>query len=486
MVRMIYNGFFMKLKMITVGILTVLSLSTLTACNKKNDQAAAPAGQQQAPTEVDVKVVALGSMPISKTFSGRISAYQTSEVRPQVTGIIDEVLFQEGSVVRAGQPLYRISIDNYRSSVAAGEAAVAQARANVATAQANLVGAEASHAQAQADLARLEGLLEVEAISKQVYDQATTAVRTTRAAVEAARATLSQSQAAVGSAQASLSASQLDLNRTIIRAPITGKSGISAVTAGALVSSGQATSLVNISQLDPIYVDISQSSSELLQLQAQLANGTASQGSREVELVLEDGSVYPIKGQLTLSSATVNEATGAVTLRARFSNPNQILLPGMYVNARLAQSVVGNATLVPQTALMRTPKGDAQVYIVNAQNVVEVRPVTLGGTQNGQWVITGGLQNGDRVIVNGAAKVKPEQTVTPKVMADESQSVTHNQTPPTQSAPTGTNSVLKANMGQAQATQTPVTPTQAKAPNDGAEQAEAMAAADGEPAKNAQ
>ncbi|MDO5651475.1 MAG: efflux RND transporter periplasmic adaptor subunit [Moraxella sp.] len=471
----------MKKNLYTVAMAAVLTTSILAACSKQ-DNAGAAAGQQMPPAAVDVQVVTLGALPMTKTFSGRTSAYKTSEVRPQVTGIIDEILFQEGSIVQAGQPLYRINIDNYRSSVASGEAAVVQARANVSTAQANLIGSEATLAQAQADLARYASLLEVEAVSKQTYDQAVTAVNTARASVEAMKATLRQSQAAVNAATANLSASQLDLNRTIIRAPISGKSGISAVTAGALVASGQATSLVTISQLDPIYVDISQSSSELLQLREQLANGSASQGSTQVELVLEDGSSYPIKGQITLASAQVDETTGAVTLRARFANPNQVLLPGMYVNARLAQTIANNATLLPQTAVTLTPKGGAQVYIVDGDNKVAVREVTTSGTHDGQWLITDGLQDGDKVIVNGGAKVKAEQVVAPTVVAPTAPATgtSAGQTPaqaqPALSAPAGASTVMKAPTNQSSSQSN----AQANAPavDDSSEQNEAAAAAD--------
>ena len=400
--------------LLVISVTAVLSTAILSACDKQPK--ATQAEQQMPPMQVEVQVIEFAAQPVFKTLAGRTAAYKSSEVRPQVTGIIDEVLFQEGSFVAAGQPLYRINVDNYRSAVASAEAAVAQAQANVATAQANLVSAQANHAQAQADLSRLEGLLQVDAISRQAYDQAVTATRTTNAAVQAAQATVRQSQAAVGAAQAALNASQLDMSRTIVRAPIAGKSGISAVSTGALVSSGQAASLVTISQLDPIYVDISQSSSEILALQQQLTKGEAIQGTTQVELVLEDGSVYPMVGQLTLSDAKVDEVTGSVTLRAVFANPERTLLPGMYVNARLAQTVIERAVLLPQTAMIRTPKGDTQVYVVTKDNKIEVKDVTVAGTQDGKWVITGGLQNGDRVVVNGAAKVKPDQVVAPKVI----------------------------------------------------------------------
>ncbi|OOR92222.1 efflux transporter periplasmic adaptor subunit [Moraxella caviae] len=417
----------MKLNFRTASVMAILSGVTLiTACGK-SDQAEqqAAAEQQMPPAVVDVQTISLGAVPIIQEASGRVVAVETSEVRPQVTGIIDQVLFREGSYVRAGDPLYRINIDNYKSSIESGRAAVANAeaaaqnaRAAHAQAQANLTAQRATLAQARADLARLQGLVEADAIAQQTYDQAVTAVRTAEANAKAAEATVAQAvssiksaDASIGSAKASLSASELDLSRTIVRAPISGKIGISAVTSGALVSASQANALATISRTDLVYVDISQSSSEMLRLRQQLESGAASQGSPEVRIVLEDGTIYPMLGRLALSNSKVDEATGAVTVRAIFQNPNDVLLPGMYVNAQMALSVVHNAALLPQSAVTRTPKGDTQVYVVNAENKVEVRNVTINGTYDGKWVVTDGLNNGDVVVVIGGAKVEPEQEV---------------------------------------------------------------------------
>ena len=419
----------MKHSTLALVIASVLSGAVLVGCNKNEDAAGDQAAQQQMPPAVvNVQTVTFDTIPQVQTFSGRTAAYQTADVRPQVNGVIEEVLFREGSNVKQGQPLYRINTDNYTSSVASGEAAVQQAQANYQTAVANnanakaeLVSRQASLAQAQNDLQRLQGLVDIDAISKQQYDQAQTQVRTAQAAVQSAQAAVGQTQAGIESAnaniqaaKANLNASALDLNRTIVRAPLTGRSDRSSVTAGTLVSSGQPNPLVTISRLDPIYVDISQSSSELLKLRQQISEGKAQAGMNTVELVLEDGSVYPVRGQLALSEAKVDESTGAVTLRAVFPNNNNILLPGMYVTARLTQSVITNATLVPQSAVMRTPKSETQVYIVDENNKIQVRPVTISGTYNGQWVVTDGLKAGDKVVVIGGSKVKPEQEVVVK------------------------------------------------------------------------
>lgn len=406
-----------KAVMIAVFLASTL---TMTAC--KNDGTAqssakakggaTPAGQQQMPpTTVDVQVVELGAVPVIKTFSGRVSAFETSQVRPQVSGIIDEVLFREGSYVKKGQALYRINRDNYISSANASLASIHNAESNLASAKAGLVAQEAQLAQARADLARVESLVKIDAVSRQMYDQYRTAVRTAQANVESAKAGVNQAQASINSAKASHDASRLDMSRTVVRAPISGKIGISSATAGALVSSGQTTPLATISRTDLVYVDISQSSSEILRLRQSIAQGKAMEGSPQVQIVLEDGEVYPIVGQLALADAKVDEATGAVTVRAVFPNPDGILIPGMYVNANLAQSLIHNAVLLPQTAITRTPQGKTQVYIVNQDKKIEVREVQTAGTHNGQWVVNGGLQNGDAVVVMGGAKVKPDQVV---------------------------------------------------------------------------
>ena len=433
----------MKHSTLALVIASVLSGAVLVGCDKNEGGAGEQAQQQMPPAVVNVQTVTFDTVPQVQTFSGRTAAYQTADVRPQVNGVIEEILFREGSNVKKDQPLYRINTDNYTSSVASGEAAVQQAQANYQTAMANnanakaeLVSRQASLAQAQNDLQRLQGLVDIDAISKQQYDQAQTQVRTAQAAVQSAQAAVGQTQAGIESAkaniqaaQANLNASALNLNRTIVRAPLTGRSGRSSVTAGTLVSSGQPDPLVTISRLDPIYVDISQSSSELLKLRQQISEGKAQAGMNSVELVLEDGSVYPVRGQLALSEARVDESTGAVTLRAVFPNSNNILLPGMYVTARLTQSVITNATLVPQSAVMRTAKSDTQVYIVDENNKIQVRPVTINGTYDGQWVVTDGLEAGDKVVVIGGSKVKPEQEVVVKPLENPNPAPSGQETP---------------------------------------------------------
>lgn len=475
------------LQILTLAILTVTT--TLVGCGKdKQAGGGGAAAQQMPPTVVDVQTVALNSVPVVKTFSGRVMAVETSEVRPQVSGIIESVTFKEGSYVKAGQELYRLNRDNYVSAANTSMAAIETAQASLISAKANLVAQEATLAQARADLARVEGLVKIDAVSKQLYDQYRTAVKTAQANVEAAKATVNQANASINSAKASHDASRLDMSRTIVRAPISGKIGISAVTAGALVSANQATPLATISRTDMVYVDISQSSSELLRLRQQLASGKAGQGSTEVQIVLEDGEPYPLIGRLALSDASVNEATGAVKLRAIFSNPNGVLIPGMYVNANLIQSVVHNAVLLPQSAITRTPKGDTQVYIVNKDKKIEARPVKTAGTFNGQWVITDGLTNGESVVVVGGAKVKPDQAVETRPYSPAGQATNAPTAPPSTQGNQGGQATRPAPQEQEkaedQAPKAPQAPTKAEAntapaiTDDSSEQAEAAAMAD--------
>lgn len=429
------------------AVAVALSLLAVVGCGEQDDKKSAESAKQaqkMPPASVGVIEVQLGALPIVAEASGRTVAVEVSEVRPQISGIVEEILFQEGSPVKAGQPLYRINPDNYSSTMAMNEASLHQAEASIATAQASVMSQQALLEQAEVNLERYKALLEIDAVSHQAYEQAVTNARTAKAGLEQARANLAGAEAGVLSAKARIGASQLDLERTIVRSPISGKSGISSVTKGALVSAGQPTPLVKISRFDPMFVDISQASADILKLRESFRNGTAGRGNLEVELVLSDGSVYPIKGQLILDNGQVNETTGAITLRAVFDNPDGGLLPGMFVNARINQSVVENATLIPQSALIRTPKGDTQVYVVQ-DGKIAVRDVALAGTFAGQWVVTSGLQTGDKLVVMGGGKVKPDQAVEAKVLpptggqAGESEPATPVPTP----LKAGENSVLK-------------------------------------------
>ena len=371
--------------------LTACALATsiaLVGCSKDPKEAEqAAAAQKMPPTEVGVIVAQPQSVEQSVELSGRTSAYQISEVRPQTSGVILKRLFTEGSFVHEGQPLYEVD-----SSIN---------RANLESAKASLVRQQANLNALQIKANRYRQLVGINAVSKQEYDYLV-------AQIKLAEVDIAASNAAVKNAQ-------IDLGYSTVRAPISGQSGRSSVTAGALVTANQANALVTIQQLDPIYVDISQSSAELLRLRQQLSQGSIDRSNNtKVRLKLEDGSFYAVEGNLAFSDASVNPETGSIMLRAVFSNPNHLLLPGMFANAQIVQGVIPNAYLIPQAAITRTPTGQAMAMLVNAKGQVEARPITTTGAQGQNWIVTQGLQTGDKVIVDGIAKVKPEQPVVAK------------------------------------------------------------------------
>ncbi len=371
--------------------LTACALATslaLVGCSKDPKEAQqAAAAQKMPPTEVGVLVAQAQSVEQTVELSGRTSAYQISEVRPQVSGIILRRLFAEGSYVRQGQALYEVDSRTYRADADNARAAVQRAQANL-----NLLRTKEG---------RYSQLVSSNAISKQEYDDIVAQVRLAEADLNSARAQLKNAE--------------INLGYSVIRAPISGQTGRSTVTAGALVTANQADPLLTIQQLDPIYVDINQSSAELIRLRQQLSQGNLNNSNNTtVKLKLEDGSTYPVEGKLAFSDASVDPQTGSVTLRAVFSNPSSLLLPGMYATAQIVQGVIPNAYLIPQPALTRLPTGQAVVMIANAQNKVESRPVETSGTQGPNWIVTQGLQNGDKVIVDGVAKVKPDAQVVVK------------------------------------------------------------------------
>jgi membrane fusion protein (multidrug efflux system) len=371
--------------------LTACALATsiaLVGCSKDpKDAQQAGAAQQMPPTEVGVLVAQPQSVEQSVELSGRTTAYEISEVRPQTSGVVLKRLFAEGSYVREGQALYEIDSSSNRANVDNARAAIASAEANL-----NVLRVKEG---------RYRQLVGSNAISKQEYDDIV-------GQVKLAEATLNANQAVLKNAQ-------INLGYSTVRAPISGQTNRSTVTVGALVTANQAEPLVTIQRLDPIYVDINQSSAELLRLRQQLSKGAVdSSNNTKVQLKLEDGSDYPVEGRLAFSDASVNPDTGTVTLRAVFSNPSHLLLPGMFANAKIVQAVIPNAYLIPQAALTRTPTGQAMAMLVNAKGAVESRSVTTVGVQGKDWIVTDGLKAGDKVIVDGIAKVKPEQQVTAK------------------------------------------------------------------------
>lgn len=325
------------------------------------------------------------SVPLFVELAGRTAAFETSDVRPQVTGVIRARQFEEGAMVTQGQTLYQIDSSLYAASAA-------QARATLANAQAAQVSA-----QALAD--RYRPLAAMEAVSKQDYTNALASAR--------------QAAANVQQARAQLETANVNLRFTRVPAPITGRIGRSLFTTGALVTAGQTDALTTIQRLDPMFVDIPESSGDLLALRRSLSSGGITPSSAQVTLQLEDGSTYELPGQLQFTESMVDPATGTVTLRARFPNPSGLLLPGMYVRARLSQATVTQGILVPQAGVSRDPQGNATVMLVGAGNKAESRTVTADRTVGASWLVTNGLKPGDKVIIEGLGKIKPGKPIKP-------------------------------------------------------------------------
>ena len=330
-------------------------------------------------------IVKASAVPVAVELAGRIAAAEMSEVRPQVSGLIRRRLFTEGEYVRAGQTLYEIDPRLYSASAAEAQASLASAQAT----------AEAARIRAD----RLKPLAEAQAVSQQDYTDAAAAAR--------------QAAAAVQQARARVQTASVNLQFTRVPAPISGRIGRSLFTVGALVTGNQAEPLAVIQGVDPVFVDIQQSSADLLSLRRSLAQGGSVPGSATVSLVLEDGSEYGPRGVVQFSEVMVNAATGTVTLRARIPNPQGLLLPGMFVRARFDQAVNTAAILVPQAGVTHNARGEASVFVVDAGNKAAERKVKADRTLGSDWVVTEGLKPGDKVIVQGLAKIKPGAPVKP-------------------------------------------------------------------------
>lgn len=409
----------------SVLLMTVLaSTLALVGCNKADKSAQANAKvQQMPPTTVNVLPVQFQAVPLVKSLSGKTVAYQEAIVVPQASGIIDKQLFREGSFVKQGQDLYQLNADSYASGLAGSKATYNQAVASIATAKANVKAQQSALNLALANLKRLEQLKNTNAISAQEYDVGVANVNSARSALESAQAQVASAEANAHVAQQNINNNQLNYNRTRVKAPLSGITGRSKVNVGTLATQGQ-TQMVTISQLNPIYVDMSQSSAELLALRQQLASGVVSEtNSVRVRLKLADGSIYPIEGQLRFEEAKVDANTGTVNLRAVFNNDDFVLLPGMMVNAELIQGVVNQAILLPQSAINRTPTGETTVYIVDTNGKIQTRPVKVQGNYEGKWIVTDGLQQGEKVVIVGGSKVKLDQQVkiAPFVASDPAQ-----------------------------------------------------------------
>ena len=369
--------------MVCVSIALGLGLA-LAGCGEKKAAPAGPAG----PAEVGVMTLQAQSHTFTTELPGRTSAYLSAEVRPQVGGILQKRLFTEGAMVKAGQVLYQIDAASFE--------------VQLATAKAQLAKAQTNQKAAQTNAARNAELISSRAISQQQYDDSQTA--------------LAQSQSDIAAAKAAVQAAELNLGYARIKAPISGRTSASTVTPGALLTANQAQALTTITQSDPLYVDITQSTTEVLRLKRQLADGQLTQdekGAARITLVLDDGSRYTHPGTLQFSGVQVNPATGAITLRATVPNPEGLLMPGMYVRARLQEGVNENALLVPQQAVTRDPAGVARVLVVKDDDTLESRRITTGAAVGNRWEALAGLNAGERILVDGSLRAKAGDKVKP-------------------------------------------------------------------------
>jgi membrane fusion protein (multidrug efflux system) len=361
----------------TVGVLAGAVM--LSGCGKKSAAGPPP---QAGPPEVGVVAVKPQRVALTTELSGRTAPCQIAEVRPQVSGIIQKRIFTEGSDVKAGEVLYQIDPSTYQAAFASAKAAEARAEANLST--------------VRLKEERYRDLVKIKAVSQQDYDDA--------------YASLKQAEADVASTRAAVETARINLAYTKVTAPISGRIGRSAVTDGALVTASQSAALATIQQLGSMYVDVTQSTAELLRLKQNLAIGVVKKGASAqapVRLLLEDGTPYPLTGSLKFSEVTVDQSTGSVTLRAVFPNPKQTLLPGMFVRAVLEEGINENAILIPQRGVTRNPSGAAMVMVVGAGEKVEPLPIKVVRTVGDSWLVSEGLKPGDRVILEGIQRARP-------------------------------------------------------------------------------
>jgi membrane fusion protein (multidrug efflux system) len=360
--------------------LIAAAVLVLAACDKNAGQANAQGAGAPKPAVTVIETQA-ASVPLVAELPGRTTPFLVAEIRPQVTGIIQKRLFKEGGTVKAGEALYQIDPATYQAAYDSAKASLARA--------------EATLGSARLTAQRYAELVKIEAVSPQANDEA--------------QAALQQALADVASAKAALASAKVNLDYTHLSSPISGRIGRSSVTRGALVTANQADSLATVQQLDPIYVDLTQSTNELIDLRQKMAAGRikAVGGAVPVTLLFENGTEYGARGSLAFSEVTVDETTGSVTLRAEFPNPDGELLPGMFVRARIAQGEATNAVLVPHAAVSYDARGAALVMVVNGENKIEARQVTAAQSRGDQWVVTDGLAGGERVVVEGLQKIRP-------------------------------------------------------------------------------
>jgi membrane fusion protein (multidrug efflux system) len=376
-------------------------LASAALCGCGDPQAGGKAGAK-GPPEAGYVVLKREAVPLRLELAGRTAAYETSEVRPQVSGIIQKRLFTEGATVKAGDVLYRIDPRLY-------ESALSQARED-------LNSSVATRDAARVRAGRLAELAKTGVVSRQdLLD---------------AQATADAASAAAERARAGVNAAQINLKFTEVSAPITGRIGRSVVTTGALVAAGQAEPLTTIQRLDPIFVDIQQSSGSLLTFRRQLAGGDLARASTAVNLILEDGSRYAHEGVLQFAESVVDINTGTVTVRARFPNPEGWLLPGMYVRALFSPVQAREAVLAPQQGISRDVRGNATALVIGADSKAELRTVVTDRTVGDQWLVSKGLNEGDRLIVEGLGRIQPGQAVRPVIAGSVTKSASSDASPP--------------------------------------------------------
>ena len=336
--------------------------------------------------EVVAHTVESGEVPVTTELTGRVVAAVTAEIRPQTGGIVRRRLFTEGAEVAAGEVLYEIDPTSAQTSVSDAEATLASAQASLAS--------------ARSKAARYRDLVDIEAVSRE--------------SAEEAEAAYEQAASAVASAEANLEAARISLSYVDVTSPIDGRIGRSSVSEGALVTANQSTALATVQQLDPVYLDATQSATEFLRIRGQFDRGEIEleDGRPTVRLIKDDGSLYDSTGTLELGDAIVDETTGTVTVRSRFPNPDAELIPGMYGRIRLEGAVMRDALTVPQVAVSRDVKGNALVYVIDADDTIEERALTTGQTLDDRWIVEGGLEAGERVVVEGLQKVRVGSTVT--------------------------------------------------------------------------
>ncbi len=366
---------------LTAVVMTLAFL--ISGCETKPTAAAPP---PSGPPEVGVLEVQPQPVTLTTELPGRVAPHLIAEVRPQVGGIIQQRLFTEGSDVTAGQVLYQIDPARYRAAYNSAKAALARAEANLSTVRLREE--------------RYGELVKINAVSRQDYDDVSAALKQASAEVEAAEAVLESAR--------------IDLDYTSVKAPISGRIGRSTVTTGALVTASQPLPLATIQQLDPVYVDVTQSNTELLRLKQSLADGLLTNddsAEADVQLLLEDGTPYDLPGTLKFSEVSVEPSTGSVTLRTLFPNPEGLLLPGMFVRTTLEEGVNEQAILVPQRGVTRNPAGEAMVMTIGAEEKVEPRVIQVARIVGDNWLVNGGLEAGDRVILEGVQKARPGSPV---------------------------------------------------------------------------